>query len=118
VKRLALTEIARADLASIRRYSTRTWGRNQTTTYMDVLRDTMKALVRSAWSRVRAQRTRRVRLIIHAVSNLPRLVVSALTRRLRIMPAFLRVDGRQCRDPVRAAPAIARGSRRSRLRAV
>jgi hypothetical protein len=30
VKRLVLTEIARADLASIRRYSTRTWGRDQT----------------------------------------------------------------------------------------
>jgi toxin ParE1/3/4 len=46
VKRLVLTEIARADLASIRRYSTRTWGRDQTTNYMDALRDTMKGLVR------------------------------------------------------------------------
>jgi toxin ParE1/3/4 len=46
VKRLVLTEIARADLASIRRYSTRTWGRDQTTQYMDALRDTMKGLVR------------------------------------------------------------------------
>ena len=46
MKRLALTEIARADLASIRRYSTRTWGRDQTTKYMDALRDTMKGLVR------------------------------------------------------------------------
>jgi toxin ParE1/3/4 len=46
VKRLVLTEIARADLASIRRYSTRTWGRDQTSKYIDALRDTMKALVR------------------------------------------------------------------------
>jgi toxin ParE1/3/4 len=48
VKRLVLTEIARADLASIRRYSTRTWGRDRTTQYMDFLRDTMKGLVRGA----------------------------------------------------------------------
>jgi toxin ParE1/3/4 len=46
VKRLALTEIARADMASIRRYSTRTWGRDQTAKYIDALRDTMKSLVR------------------------------------------------------------------------
>jgi toxin ParE1/3/4 len=46
VKRLVLTEIARADLASIRRYSTRTWGRDQTSKYMDALRDTMTGLVR------------------------------------------------------------------------
>lgn len=46
MKRLALTEIARADLASIRRYSARSWGRDQTTKYMDALRDTMKGLVR------------------------------------------------------------------------
>lgn len=46
MKRLALTEIARADLASIRRYSTRAWGRDQTARYMDALRDTMKGLVR------------------------------------------------------------------------
>jgi toxin ParE1/3/4 len=46
VKRLDLTEIARADLASIRRYSTLTWGREQTSNYMDALRDTMKGLVR------------------------------------------------------------------------
>ncbi len=46
MKRLDLTEIARADLASIRRYSTQTWGRDQTSTYMDDLRDTMKGLVR------------------------------------------------------------------------
>lgn len=43
---LVLTEIARADLARIRRYSTRTWGRDQTSKYMDALRDTMKGLVR------------------------------------------------------------------------
>ena len=48
MKRLDLTEIARADLASIRRYSTRTWGRDRTTQYMDALRDTMKGLVRGA----------------------------------------------------------------------
>jgi toxin ParE1/3/4 len=46
MKRLVLTEIARADLASIRRYSTRTWGQDQTNKYMDALRDTMKGLVR------------------------------------------------------------------------
>lgn len=46
MKRLVLTEIARADLVSIRRYSTRTWGRDQTSKYMDALRDTMKGLVR------------------------------------------------------------------------
>ena len=45
MKRLVLTEIARADLARIRRYSTRTWGRDQTAKYMDALRDTMKGLV-------------------------------------------------------------------------
>lgn len=45
MKRLVLTEIARADLAKIRRYSTRTWGRDQTGKYMDVLRDTVKGLV-------------------------------------------------------------------------
>lgn len=48
MKRLDLTEIARADLASIRRYSTRTWGPDRTTHYMDALRDTMKGLVRGA----------------------------------------------------------------------
>lgn len=46
MKRLDLTEIARADLASIRRYSTRKWGPEQTTKYMDALRDTMKGVVR------------------------------------------------------------------------
>lgn len=46
MKRLVLTEIAKADLASIRRYSTRTWGRDQTSRYIDDLRDTMKGLVR------------------------------------------------------------------------
>jgi plasmid stabilization system protein ParE len=46
VKRLDLTEIARVDLASIRRYSTRTWGRDRTTQYIAALRDTMKGLVR------------------------------------------------------------------------
>lgn len=46
MKRLDLTEIARADLASIRRYSTRTWGKDQTANYMDAVRDTLKGLVR------------------------------------------------------------------------
>jgi toxin ParE1/3/4 len=46
VKRLVLTEIARADLASIQRFSTRSWGRDQTSRYIDTLRDTMKGLVR------------------------------------------------------------------------
>lgn len=46
MKRLVLTEIARADLASIRRYSTRTWGRDQTGKYLEALRDTMKGIVR------------------------------------------------------------------------
>ena len=44
--RLVLTEIARADLDSIRRYSTRTWGEERTTEYMNVLRDTLKGLLR------------------------------------------------------------------------
>ena len=46
MKRLVLTEIARADLAKIRRYSIRTWGRDQTSKYLDALRDTMKGLAR------------------------------------------------------------------------
>ena len=46
MKSLDLTEIARADLASIERYSTRTWGQQQTTTYMNALRETLKGLVR------------------------------------------------------------------------
>jgi plasmid stabilization system protein ParE len=54
VKRLDLTEIARADLASIRRYSTRTWGPDRTTQYMDALRGTMKGLVRGAVIHARA----------------------------------------------------------------
>ncbi len=46
MKRLVLTEIARADLASIRRFSIRSWGQDQTSRYIDALRDTMKGLVR------------------------------------------------------------------------
>ena len=46
MKRLVLTEIAKSDLASIRRYSTRTWGPDQTSRYIDDLRDKMKGLVR------------------------------------------------------------------------
>lgn len=46
MKRLDLTEIARADLESIRRYSTRAWGREQTTKYMNALRDTLKGVLR------------------------------------------------------------------------
>ena len=44
--RLVLTEIARADLDSIRRYSTRTWGEERTTAYLNALRDTLKGLRR------------------------------------------------------------------------
>ena len=44
--RLVLTEIARADLDSIRRYSTRTWGEERTTAYLNTLRDTLKGLRR------------------------------------------------------------------------
>ena len=43
--RLELTEIARADLKSIRRYSQRAWGTERTDRYMQALRDTMKGLV-------------------------------------------------------------------------
>lgn len=46
MKRLVFTETSRADLASIRRYSTRTWGRDQTSKYMGALRATMEGLVR------------------------------------------------------------------------
>ncbi len=45
MKRLVLTEIARADLDSIRRYSARIWGQQQTATYMSAVRDTLKGLV-------------------------------------------------------------------------
>lgn len=45
MRRLDLTEIARADLTSIRRYSQRTWGTERTAQYMVALRDTMKGLV-------------------------------------------------------------------------
>jgi toxin ParE1/3/4 len=45
VKHLDLTEIARADLKSIRRYSQRTWGPDRTVQYMATLRDTMKGLL-------------------------------------------------------------------------
>jgi len=45
VRHLELTEIARADLKSIRRYSERTWGSDRTAEYMAALRDTMKGLL-------------------------------------------------------------------------
>jgi toxin ParE1/3/4 len=45
VRRLEFTEVARADLRSIRRYSQRTWGIERTAQYMADLRDTMKGLV-------------------------------------------------------------------------
>lgn len=45
MRRLDLTEIARADLKSIQRYSHRTWGPDRTVHYMAALRDTMKGLV-------------------------------------------------------------------------
>jgi toxin ParE1/3/4 len=44
-RRLELTEIARADLKSIRRYSIRTWGQDRTSQYMTAIRDTLKRLV-------------------------------------------------------------------------
>ena len=44
--RLVITEIARADLDSIRRYSTRTWGEERTKAYLNALRDTLKGLLR------------------------------------------------------------------------
>jgi toxin ParE1/3/4 len=45
VRRLQLTAIAHADLKSIRRYSDRRWGREQTDRYLSDVRDTMKRLV-------------------------------------------------------------------------
>lgn len=45
MRRLALTKIAQADLASIRRYSDRTWGTERTDRYMTTLRDAMKGVV-------------------------------------------------------------------------
>jgi plasmid stabilization system protein ParE len=45
-RRLELTEIARADLKSIRRHSIRTWGQDRTSQYMTAIRDTLKGLVR------------------------------------------------------------------------
>lgn len=47
MRRLELTEIARADLKSIRRYSNRTWGQDRTAEYMAALRDAMKSLIAS-----------------------------------------------------------------------
>jgi len=44
VRRLELTEIARADLKSIRRHSQTTWGAERTKQYITGLRDTIKAL--------------------------------------------------------------------------
>jgi toxin ParE1/3/4 len=45
VRRLDFTEIARADLKSIRRYSQKVWGPDRTVQYMAGLRDTIKGLV-------------------------------------------------------------------------
>jgi toxin ParE1/3/4 len=45
VRHLDLTEIACADLKSIRRYSQRTWGPDRTAQYMAALRDTIKGLL-------------------------------------------------------------------------
>ena len=45
MRRLDVTEIARAALKSIRRYSQRTWGPDRTAQYMAALRDTMKGLL-------------------------------------------------------------------------
>jgi toxin ParE1/3/4 len=44
VSRLQLTEIAQADLKSIRRYSEPRWGSEQTSRYLSELRDTMRRL--------------------------------------------------------------------------
>lgn len=45
MRRLELTEIARADLQSIRRYSHREWGAQRTALYMSALSAVMKGLV-------------------------------------------------------------------------
>jgi toxin ParE1/3/4 len=45
VRQLQLTEIARADLKSIRRYSQRAWGPDRTAQYMADLRGTLKGLL-------------------------------------------------------------------------
>lgn len=44
MRRLDLTEIAREDLKSIRRYSQTAWGSDRTVRYMAELRDVMKGL--------------------------------------------------------------------------
>ena len=45
MRQLQLTETARADLKSVRRYSQRTWGSDRTAQYMAALRDTLKGLL-------------------------------------------------------------------------
>ena len=45
MRHLELTEIACADLKSIRRYSQRAWGPDRTAQYMANLRDTLKGLL-------------------------------------------------------------------------
>ncbi len=45
MRHLELTEIALADLKSIRPYSQRTWGPERTAQYMSALRDTLKELL-------------------------------------------------------------------------
>ena len=47
-RRLELTEIARADLKSIRRYSIRTWGQDRTSQSMTAIQDTLKGLIRGS----------------------------------------------------------------------
>lgn len=44
MRRLDLTEIAREDLKSIRRFSQKAWGSDRTVRYMTELRDVMKRL--------------------------------------------------------------------------
>ena len=44
MRRLDLTEIAREDLRSIRRFSRKAWGSDRTVRYMAELRDVMKRL--------------------------------------------------------------------------
>ncbi|AMY10714.1 Toxin ParE1 [Luteitalea pratensis] len=62
MKRLVIAEIARADLTSIRRYSTRTWGPGADRQVHECLQDCLKALTRGTeftrsrddlWPRIR-----------------------------------------------------------------
>ena len=48
MRHLELTQVAQADLKSIKRYSSRAWGSEQTERYLADLRSTMKAIVAGA----------------------------------------------------------------------